>query len=346
MKGISPGAIAIILACIVTGGAVATILSLLFIDAGAWQWLLVLTGSLVIFFSTYLFAYQALKRFVSDKIRIIYKSIRTSKGASGKEFDFEMSEDIISQVNNEVLNWVSDRRDEIQQLKEQEAFRREFIGNLAHELKTPIFSIQGYILTLLEGGLEDENINRRFLERAAKGVERMTGIIEDLDKINKFESGQFQLDIQTFNLKELAEDVMHTLEMKALENGVKMRFNRAYESVLVEADEGRIGQVLTNLLVNSIHYNEKGGYTEIRFFDMDENILVEVADNGMGIASEHLPRLFERFYRVGKSRSRDEGGTGLGLSIVKHIVESHGQSINVRSTAGIGSTFSFTLKKA
>lgn len=294
----------------------------------------------------YFLVFYLIKRFIYSKIRIIYKTIHQSKRQDDR-LELAMSAGILNEVENEVVEWAQERRDEIEQLRSQEAFRREFIGNLAHELKTPVFSIQGYILTLLEGALDDPDISHKFLERASKGVDRMTHILEDLDSITRFESGQVEMDFTEIDVLELVTDVMEGLEFKAQKKNVNLRMNKVYDRpIRVVADEGRIGQVLTNLMNNAINYSNDGGFVEIRFFDFDEHILIEVADDGVGISEKHLPRLFERFYRVDKSRSRHEGGTGLGLAIVKHIVDAHQQTINVRSTQGVGSTFSFTLKKA
>jgi two-component system phosphate regulon sensor histidine kinase PhoR len=195
--------------------------------------------------------------------------------------------------------------------------------------------------------LEDANINRNFLQRAANGVERITNIIEDLDTITQLESGRMEPDLRKVNIVELCRELLDAFEMKARERNIRLAFNRNYDKpIMVNCDKGKIAQVLTNLLVNSIHYGKEGGKTDVRFFDMDDKILIEVADNGPGIPQEHLPRIFERFYRVDKSRSRHQGGSGLGLAIVKHILEAHEQTINVRSTVDVGTTFAFTLAKA
>ena len=295
---------------------------------------------------SYIILYFTIERFIYQKVKLIYKNIHNLKD-QGNTVDVDMSTDVISGVSDEVMEWAEDRKLEIQKLKDQEEFRREFIGNLAHELKTPIFSIQGYILTLLEGGIEDEEVSVEFLRRAAKGVDRITHIIEDLDTITKFESGRLELNSKPFDILDLASEVMKDLEMKAQKKAVNLTFKEEYDGKMsVLGDRGRIGQVFTNLIANSINYSSEGGKTEIRFYDLDKQLLIEVADNGIGIDEKHLPRLFERFYRVDKSRARHEGGSGLGLSIVKHIIESHNQRINVRSTVGVGSTFSFTLQKA
>ncbi len=262
------------------------------------------------------------------------------------DFPVKMNQDILSSTEKEVMNWVESNRKEITKLKEEEAFRREFLGNLSHELKTPIFSIEGYILTLLEGGLEDEKINKQFLQRASKGVNRMIRIVEDLDIITKFESERIKLKIEKVDIINLAREIIDGFEIQVLEKRVKIGFNKIYEEpILVDCDRDKIGQVLSNLIINAINYSNEDGIIEIRFYDLEDNILIEVSDNGLGIDERYMSRIFERFYRVDKSRARNLGGTGLGLAIVKHIIEAHGQSIDVRSTIGKGSTFSFTLKK-
>ena len=299
---------------------------------------------LVFFGTCYFIVFSFVENFIHNKIKLIYRAIHRLKTKKGDEDKLDMGVDVLSEVKDEVLNWARDKKKEIDELKNQEAFRREFIGNLAHELKTPIFSIQGYILTLLEGGLEDPNVNRDFLNRAARGVERMTRLIEDLDLVSKIESQKMDLSFEKFNLAELVEEVIDSLELKAKAKHIKLKLLQE-KPILVYADRDKTEQVFINLIANSINYGKQNGKTEIRFFDLDENIMVEVADDGIGISKENLPRLFERFYRVDKSRSRNAGGTGLGLSIVKHIIEGHNQTLDVRSTEKVGSTFSFTLSK-
>lgn len=289
--------------------------------------------------------YYFIKRFITERLRVLYRSIRTGKFGGKQIKDFKLSEDIISNAEAETHSWQDDQTAEISKLKEQAAFRREFLGNLAHELKTPVFSIQGYILTLLEGGLEDETVNRMFLERASKATDRMSAILEDLDQLTKLEVNEIQLDIKSFDLKELVQDLFEDFEMKAKKRHIKLVFAREYGPTMVKGDRGKIGQVLTNLINNSISYGNEKGTTKIRFYSVDDLITVEVSDDGLGIDEAHLSRLFERFYRVEKSRNRNEGGSGLGLAIAKHIIEAHGQKINVRSTIGVGSTFTFSLDK-
>ena len=309
-------------------------------------WIPVVSGG-VVGGVAFVLIYRQLGIYIQERVRIIYKTIRRLKG-SGSQPQFNLGEDIVEQVNRDVMAWADSQIEEITHLRETDTFRQEFIGNLAHELKTPIFNIQGFILTLLEGGMEDPEINRKFLLKAAKNVERMSGLLEDLDVITKMEAGNLDIEMVPFDLLEIIRETMESLEAKAKRNQIKLISKGGIDAtkVMVLGDAAKIVQVLTNLIVNSINYGKEGGKTQIRYFDADEAILVEVADTGIGISETDLPRVFERFYRVDKSRSRHAGGSGLGLAIVKHILEAHDQSISVRSTVGEGSTFSFTLQKA
>jgi len=239
------------------------------------------------------------------------------------------------------------RSSEINILKDQENYRREFLGNVSHELKTPLFTIQGYILTLLEGAMKDKKVRSKYLNRTAKGVDRIISIVKDLDLITQFESGIKTVDKSNFNIYELIDNVYDLMEFESEKNNTKLRIrNEINNSVLVYADKERILQVLTNLVVNSIKYGKENGYTEIAVDEYDKDrIIVRVIDDGEGIEEEHLPRLFERFYRIDKTRSRKKGGSGLGLSIVKHIIEAHQEQIFVKSKVGLGTEFSFTLLK-
>lgn len=301
-------------------------------------------GFIISFFACFIPFYVLIKLYLTDKLKVLYRSIR--KGKFQTPLTFSLQNDEIQEAEKETLQWNEERNQEITNLKDQEEFRREFLGNLAHELKTPVFSIQGYILTLLDGGLEDDNVNRMFLERASKATERMTLIIEDLDKITKMEVNQYPLDYKRFDIRELVQEVFEALELNAQKKNITLKFAKKFDPIFVNADRIKISQVLFNLLHNSINYGKQGGESEIRFYQLDEIISIEVSDNGMGIEPEEIPRLFERFYRVEKSRNRNDGGSGLGLAIVKHIIESHEQSITVRSTVNVGSTFTFSLNKA
>ena len=286
-----------------------------------------------------------IERFIHSRIKVLYRTLHDIRRGKQVPERIALEGDVLEQVNTEVREWASERRAEISELHEREKFRREFIGNLAHELKTPIFNIQGYILTLLEGGLEDDKVNRDFLDRASNGVDRLMKIVEDLDLITKLESGVMDLRIARMDLHALVGRTMEELDLLARDKGVKLR-NELPQPTWVEADSGRLAQVFTNLLTNAINYGRKGGVCTVKSYPMGEQVLVEVGDDGIGIGQEHLPRLFERFYRVGKSRARNEGGSGLGLAIVKHIIEAHGQTITVKSTEGEGTTFCFTLQGA
>ena len=239
------------------------------------------------------------------------------------------------------------RLEEINILKDQENYRREFLGNVSHELKTPLFTIQGYILTLIEGALKDKKVRGKYLRRSAKGVDRLISIVKDLDLITQFESGIKTVDKTDFNIYELIENVYDLMEFESEKNNIKLLVNNENNTpVIVNADKERILQVLTNLVVNSIKYGKEGGYTKVKVEEYDKDrIIVRVKDNGEGIEDEHLPRLFERFYRIDKNRSRKKGGSGLGLSIVKHIIEAHQEQIFVESKIGQGTEFSFTLQK-
>jgi two-component system phosphate regulon sensor histidine kinase PhoR len=283
--------------------------------------------------------------FINAKIKPIYKAIHDFKPT--KDEVLSTDSDIIVKVDNDVASWMKGKTQEIKQLRELEKYRKEFLGNVSHELKTPVFNIQGYVLTLLEGGLEDPNINMLYLKRTEKSIDRMITIINDLEAISKLESGELELNYEKFNIYNLVEDVFDLQEIRANSRDIKFRFGKTVDrNTMVYADKQRISQVISNLVVNSINYGKNGGITTVSFYDMDNVILIQVRDTGVGIPQGDLPRIFERFYRVDKSRSRDQGGTGLGLAIVKHIIEAHNQTINVNSTIGKGTSFTFTLQKA
>ena len=262
----------------------------------------------------YVLVFRQLGMYIQDRVRIIYKTIRRLKGSSN-QINLDMDNDIVEQVNRDVMSWAESQIDEITHLRETDTFRQEFIGNLAHELKTPIFNIQGFILTLLEGGMEDPEINRKFLLKAAKNVERMSGLLEDLDVITKMEAANLDIELLPFDLLDIISETIESLEPKAKRNDIDLRLKKGMDgsSVMVKGDAAKLVQVLTNLVVNSINYGNAGGHTEIRYYDAEDSILVEVADTGIGIQEEDLPRVFERFYRVDKSRSRHAGGSGLGI---------------------------------
>ena len=254
---------------------------------------------------------------------------------------------IRNQINLGVSKLLRHRKSEINILKDQENYRREFLGNISHELKTPLFTIQGYILTLIEGAMKDKKVREKYLKRAAKGVERLISIVKDLDLITQFESGIKTVDKTDFNIYELVENVFELMEFESEKNNIKLQYeNDNITPIYVYADQERILQVLTNLVVNSIKYGSNNGYTKVVIEDLNkEKVIIKVIDDGEGIEKKHLPRLFERFYRIDKNRSRKKGGSGLGLSIVKHIIEAHNEQIFVKSEIGEGTEFSFTLSK-
>ena len=254
---------------------------------------------------------------------------------------------IRNQINIGVSKLLRQRKSEINILKDQENYRREFLGNISHELKTPLFTIQGYILTLIEGAMKDKKVREKYLKRAAKGVDRLISIVKDLDLITQFESGIKTVDKTDFNIYELVENVFELMEFESEKNNIKLQYeNDNSTPIYVYADQERILQVLTNLVVNSIKYGSNNGYTKVVIEDLNkEKVIIKVIDDGEGIEKKHLPRLFERFYRIDKNRSRKKGGSGLGLSIVKHIIEAHNEQIFVKSEIGEGTEFSFTLSK-
>lgn len=302
--------------------------------------------------ASFIICYFIVRFFIANylikKIRLIYNIIQESK--LGKSSSIKPSRSLLTgnvwaNVESDVEKWANLTETEIQHLKELENYRKEFVGNISHELKTPIFSIQGYIHTLLEGGLEDKNVNRHFLNRAASNVERLITIVDDLEAISKLESGMDNLELENFELQKLVKEVLEDFAVQAKQQGIALKYDTKMLPLMVKGDREKYRQVLNNLIFNSIKYGKDKGETMIKFLDLDDYVLVEVSDNGIGIEQKHLGHLFDRFYRVDKSRSRDIGGSGLGLSIVKHIVEAHNQTINVRSKVGEGSTFGFTIEK-
>jgi len=297
-----------------------------------------------IFVVTYIVSQFRLERFIYQRIKKIYNSVSLLDSSDLSKTSITSDIDILS---NEVQKFAKTKQLQIRKLNRRESYRREFLGNVSHELKTPLFTVQGYLLTLTDGAIDDKKITKKYLERANKGVERLISIVKDLDLISKLESDDLNLNKQPFNIIEVIQGVFDLLEMKAKKRNISLFLNKRYEyPIMVIGDIERIEQVLTNLIVNSIKYGKIGGATIVsaEHFKKDK-ILVKVADNGEGIKKEHQKRLFERFYRVDQSRSREQGGSGLGLSIVKHIVEAHNEQIFIESELKKGSEFSFTLEK-
>ena len=317
------------------------------IEASSFLWYSVI-ALLVFFFVTFFLIQFVLNRFIADKIKPIYKIINYVP-QKGKHVRRDLHQRFIelSEVEHDVEEWAQNQLQEIERLKDLERYRKDFVGNVSHELKTPIFNIQGYILTLLEGGLEDPKINKLYLTRSEKSIDRMISIVEDLESITKLETGELKPHYSVFDMVKVTEDAFEMELMLAKERKISFEFaNKPDKPVMVKADKKRIMEVITNLITNSIKYGKRKGTIKVGFYDFDDKIMVEVSDNGIGIAKKDLPRIFERFYRVDKSRSREQGGTGLGLSIVKHIIEAHNQTINVQSVLDEGTTFTFTLEKA
>ncbi|NNK70009.1 MAG: sensor histidine kinase [Flavobacteriaceae bacterium] len=285
------------------------------------------------------------ENFIYKRIKKIYDDLTLLESSTFKR---ERITTDMATLTAEIDKYAKDKKLEIETLKVREEYRKEFLGNVSHELKTPLFTVQGYISTLLDGAVEDEKLRTKYLKRADKGVERLIFIIKDLDMITKLEVGDLSLEIETFDIVELIQNVFEMFEMKASKKKISIDFDMSYsEPIMVVGDKERIQQVLSNLIVNSIKYGRKKGTTEVSIENLIKNkVIVRVTDNGEGIEEENLPRLFERFYRVDKSGSRKEGGSGLGLAIVKHIIEAHDEKIYVESEIGVGSEFSFTLEKA
>ena len=285
------------------------------------------------------------ERFIYNRIKKIYDEVSI---LNDDEFIRASTNSDIDSLSNSVKNYVQGKRIEIKNLTERDSFRKDFLGNVSHELKTPLFTVQGYILTLIEGGVNDKLTRDKYLERANKGVDRLVAIVKDLDMIAKLETEGLKMNYEVFNIIDLIQNVFDLFEMKAKKRNISLQFDKLYDyPIFVKADKERIEQVLINLIVNSIKYGKTNGVTTVGLESYTEDqFILKVIDNGEGIKQEHIPRLFERFYRVDQSRSREQGGSGLGLSIVKHIVEAHNETMLINSVFKEGSEFSFTLKKA
>jgi len=340
----SPRVTAINLGIILSVLIVVTEILMIGIDSSN-AWKIIIISGLSTFIIAYIFLYFMLKKLIVNEIKPIYKTIKSIQLKSG-DINGNLDDiNIVEEVNKDVEEWARHKTQEITHLKELEKYRKEFLGNVSHELKTPIFNIQGFIATLLDGGLYDESINRKYLERADKSIDRLISIVEDLNSISSIESGELELDISEFDISKLIREITEQQEYKAQSRKVSIEIKDIPSSVFVKADRRLISQVLINLIVNSINYGKENGKTVICIEDNEDNVLVKVRDDGIGIKEKDINRLFERFYRVDKSRSKEIGGTGLGLSIVKHILEAHKQNIFVESIFGEGTKFSFTVSK-
>ncbi len=348
MKNATPIQLAGIAAAIVSGFILLLSILMKLIFPGSADWYVILVSPVIIFFSAFAVFFYITENFVYRKIKLIYKTIYDTKSGPDEKIPRQkVRKDIVDFAESEVIEWKDKTAKEQKKQKKLERYRKEFLGNVFHELKTPIFNIQGYLETLNEGGLKDDSINTRFLQKAITNVSRMAEIVDDLQMISNLEEGSFSLVEDKFDILKLVTDTIESLDIRAASKKIKLCVKEGCDkSFFVSADREMIQQVLNNLITNSIKYGKENGRTQIGLYDMNENILVEVSDNGLGIDPKHLPRIFERFYRVDRNRSRELGGSGLGLSIVKHIIEAHNQTVNVRSAPGVGSTFGFTLRKS
>jgi two-component system phosphate regulon sensor histidine kinase PhoR len=310
---------------------------------GKLEWLLSLIFALSVFFFSFFVLQYRVERFIYRRVKKIYDDVSLLDSTTLRNQPITTD---MATLTKEVQKFATDKKLEIETLKVREEYRREFLGNVSHELKTPLFTVQGYLSTLLDGAMEDKNIRKKYLQRAEKGVERLIYIVQDLDMISKLEIGELHLDYEDFNIVEVVQNAFELLEMRAAKKQITLTFDMKYQPIMVYADRGKIQQVIINLIIYSIKYGKDGGTTEVSIENLVKNkIIVRVTDNGEGIQKQYIPRLFERFFRVDKSGARTEGGSGLGLAIVKHIIEGHNEKIYVESQYGVGSEFSFTLEK-
>ncbi len=311
----------------------------------SFSWLLLIAaGTFAIFYFTISYI---LEQLIFSKIKLIYKFISDTKANPDEAKIKSLPTLTIDNVNEDVVDWAERKEKELEAMKSLEVYRKNFVGNISHELKTPLFSIQGYLHTLLEGAIYDEGINLDYVRRAANNAERLGNIVDDLEHIHRLEDESFIIEKVTFSVKELAKEIFGDLKKMADQKEINLKFkDGAALQSMVWADKEAIRQVLSNLIINAIKYGSVSGDVTLSFYEVESKILIEVSDTGIGIEEKHLKHLFDRFYRVNSSRSRAEGGSGLGLSIVKHVVEAHGEKIFVRSTPEVGTTFGFTLPKS
>jgi len=311
------------------------------------NWITGLVSFILIFLGSYFLILSIIQNFIYRKIKLIYKFINQTKASKKEEmyYKYILPKKSIDEVREDVEAWAEQRSMEIESLKKNETFRKEFLQNLSHEFKTPVFAIQGYVDTLLQGAMENPETNRRFLEKTAKNTERLVMLLKDLDEISKLERGELKLYKEYFVIQDLVREVFESLFWKAEQQNISFSFKKGCEQPLtVFADKEKIRQVLNNLVDNSIKYGKRGGTVVASMYNTDDkNILVEISDDGMGISEKNLNRVFERFFRTAEGRGRDVSGSGLGLSICKHIVEAHGHNIHVRSKENVGTTIGFTL---
>lgn len=316
--------------------------------SGSIDLIIIFTSFFVTFIINFLLIYFVYNAIIFKKIDDLFVLVKQQQPKEIPSISFQLDEvDSIDRLENEIKKLVQERNKEFEQNRNLDSYRKEFLGNVSHELKTPIFNIQGYVSTLIDGGVNDPAINIEYLKRADKSIDRMIQIVDDLETISQLEIGTLQLELETYDIVLQIKEVMEALEFQAEKQKIKLQLAKKYEKeILVVADKFRVRQVLVNLITNSIKYGKENGKTTISINLFSDQVIIEIKDNGIGIEAKHLPRLFERFYRVDKGRSRQQGGTGLGLSIVKHIIEAHNQTIDVVSTVNEGTIVAFTLKKA
>ncbi len=340
-KNLSPQQLSAFTACII---ALPVSLGIYFLKP---VWWVALVGFGIIFLGAYGLVLFMVQQFIYRKIKLIYKLISQTKATKKEEFYYKniLPQKSMDEVREDVEDWARQKKAEIEILQQNEAYRKEFLQNLSHELKTPIFAIQGYVDTLLNGALENPTVNRKFLNSTSRNIDRLVNLADDLDEISRLEGGEQKLLLQNFVIQELIKDVYESLAIKGDEKQIKLTIKKGCEVPLtVNADKEKIRQVIINLVDNAIKYGKQHGVIEASIYKIDsKRILIEITDDGMGIAEEHLGRIFERFYRTDAARSRKIGGSGLGLSICKHIIEAHGQTMHVRSAIDVGTTFGFTL---
>ncbi|MFK7806336.1 MAG: sensor histidine kinase [Saprospiraceae bacterium] len=351
LKNISPRKLSLYVAAFVSVIVLLIFAAFYYVELLRIQWWVLPIISVSFFLFIYRLMIFVLGEYIYRKVKLIYKNIHSTKREKllkkGSKGVIQMNEDLLGNVEKDVSEWAESQAKEIASLRDLEEYRRDFLGNISHELKTPIFNMQGYLFTLLEGGIYDENINEEYVRRALVNVQRLQTIVTDLDVISKLEANKIKLEITSFDIIGLIEECFEDNQMLAAERKIKLAFKSGADtSFLVKGDRENIRQVLNNLIGNSIKYGKENGNTKIGCYNMETYILVEVEDDGIGIAKKDMKHVFDRFYRADKSRSRTVDGSGLGLSIVKHVMEAHKQTINVRSKEGRGSTFGFTLERA
>lgn len=341
IKNLSPRQISTINAATIS--LMASIANFIFVN----NWAIAIGIFLTLFTVSYLQVYYFLQIFIYRRIKLIYKFIYQTKASKKEEvyYKYILPKKSIEEVSEDVEKWAVQKHNEIETLQQNEAYRKEFLQNLAHEFKTPIFAIQGYVATLLEGAMEKPDIRKKFLENTSRNIDRLVNLMNDLDEISRLERGEQQLYKQHFIMQDLLKEVFESLSIKTNEKNIRCLIKKGCESpVAVYADKEKIRQVLINMIENGFKYGKPSGNIVASIYKTDgEHVLIEISDDGIGIDEEHLPRIFERFFRTDKARSRDKGGTGLGLAICKHIIEAHEQTIHVRSTPDVGTTIGFTL---